>query len=123
MLVKKLIEENVLEATPREFNAGDTLFTAGSAPDFVYYLLTGQVKLLKDYGGSQINIFIPGTVAGLADLLNETHTYSAIATEPTQVLVIKRDKLLQLIERNPALRMYFLKLLSRGIMRAQPMFE
>ena len=123
MLVKKLIEENVLEATTREFKAGDILFSAGTPPETIYYLLNGKAKLLDGSLVNQVQVFIPGSVAGLADLLNETHEFSAIATEETQVLVIKRDKLLQLIERNPALRVYFLKLLSRGIMRAQPMFE
>ncbi len=123
MLVKKLIEENVLEATTREFKAGDILFSAGAAPDFVFYLLSGQAKLLNNLIGNQLQVFIPGSVAGLADLLNDAHEFSAVATEPTQALVIKRDNLLDLIGRNPSLRVYFLKLLSKGVMRARPLFE
>ena len=122
MLIRKLIEENVLEAKSGKYYAGDVLFSAGESPEFVYFFITGSATLTSR-SGEELQLLVPGSFAGLTDILNERYTCSACANAPSEILKIRRQKLLDLIERNPALRVYFLKLMSKGLSRARPLYE
>ena len=123
MLVKKLIDENLLLAEAKEFGAGDALFLAGDPADKFYFLESGTVHLRSPGNLSAARQVSVGGIISLHNLVKPVYAHSAYAQEATVTYEITREHLLQMFQLNPALRLYFLKLLGRGIAHFQPVYE
>lgn len=101
-------------ATPE---CGVTLFDRGETPGGVYVLLDGSVEML--FGESAfkpIFLSVPGTILGLNAIVSDrAMDYTARAAEGTIVGWVPKSTFFGVLERNPALWMDVLKVLSRDV--------
>jgi len=94
-------------ASLRDFDKGALLFSEGDAPDFLYVVVTGRVKVFKTTArGSDVilELFGPGDPVG-AVAIYESRPYpaSAIALEPTTCMLVPRQAFFTLLEHHPTL--------------------
>jgi CRP-like cAMP-binding protein/ribonuclease BN (tRNA processing enzyme) len=86
---------------PRDFKAGDVLFTAGGLPLEIYLVATGAVRLISNQGGE----FIAerGALFGRFPEKDRlvTHEVSAVAARDGQLFVGTLTKLRSFFRRNP----------------------
>lgn len=88
---------HVLAFSAREMSAaaGETLFSMGEASDGGYLIASGRIRLGDETFG-------PGTLLGAAALISETERpASALALEPSVLLVLPRILVLQVLEAHP----------------------
>jgi CRP-like cAMP-binding protein len=88
----------------KSYDKGDTLFAEGDAPDFLYTIVSGRVKVVKTLpSGKEIilEIFGPGDPVG-AVVAYEGRPYpaSAVALEPAHCILVRRAELFSLIEHH-----------------------
>ena len=93
----------------RRFRKNETIFHQGDPGDSLYIVESGSVKIvLSPPEGEDVAIIATlgrGEFFGeLALLDGAPHSATAIAIEPTQTLVLRRETFDQLIETQPALR-------------------
>src|SRR5262245_16286939 len=91
----------------REYGKGDLLFNEGDAPDPLYTVVRGRMKVFKmTPRGTYIilEIFGPGDPVG-AVAVYEARPYpaSAVALEPTTCVMIQRQAFFALLEAHPTL--------------------
>src|SRR5215510_3847787 len=91
----------------REYGKGDLLFNEGDAPDHLYTIVTGRVKVFKMTArGTDIilEIFGPGDPVG-AVAVYEARPYpaSAVALEATTCVLVPRQAFFSLLEHHPTL--------------------
>jgi len=92
-----------------DFTRGDTVFREGEQGDSLYIVESGSVKIvLSPPEGEDVAII---ATLGRAEFFGELalldgapHSATAIAIEPTQTLVLRRETFDELIETQPALR-------------------
>ncbi|MBI4477849.1 MAG: Crp/Fnr family transcriptional regulator [Acidobacteria bacterium] len=94
-------------ASLREFDKGALLFSEGDPSDYLYTVVTGRVKVFKTTArGTDVilEIFGPGDPVG-AVAVYESRAYpaSAVALEPTTVLLIPRQSFFSLLETYPTM--------------------
>ena len=94
-------------ANLRDYAKGDLLFNEGDAPDHLYTVVSGRVKVFKMTArGTDIilEIFGPGDPVG-AVAVYEARPYpaSAVAVEPTRCVLIPRQAFFALLEAHPSL--------------------
>jgi CRP-like cAMP-binding protein len=88
----------------KSYDKGDTLFAEGDAPDFLYTIVSGRVKVVKTLpSGKEIilEIFGPGDPVG-AVVAFEGRPYpaSAVAIERSDCILVRRAELFSLIEHH-----------------------
>ena len=94
-------------AGTRAFEKGDYLFHEGDAPELLYTVASGRVKVTKATArGTDVilEIFGPGDPVG-AVAVYEARPYpaSAVALEPTTCLVVPRQAFFSLLESYPSM--------------------
>src|SRR5262245_63071846 len=94
-------------ATLREFDKGAMLFQEGDAPDHLYTVVSGRVKVFKTTArGTDVilEIFGPGDPVG-AVAVYESRAYpaSGVALEPTTCLLLPQQAFFALLESHPTL--------------------
>jgi CRP-like cAMP-binding protein len=93
------------EATTMSLNADDMLFEQGSDPDAFYILEAGQVHVVRNYPNGEEHIIAtesPYYVIGELSLLaNRERTGSVVAVGDCEMVVVKRETVLQALERFP----------------------
>jgi CRP/FNR family transcriptional regulator, cyclic AMP receptor protein len=85
---------------------GSFVFTKGTPADALYIVLSGEVRIFDEVGGSEIEIARtgPGEYFGEISLLSDTtHTKNVQATEDTELLVLSKDSFQRLLASNPNL--------------------
>lgn len=99
------------------FDQGDVLFRDGDDPEYLYILVKGQVKLVLGetgklvYTGSRI-----GEAFGWSALIDrKEYSATAITSEPTVLLRIERDRLLEILEKDMENGYLFFKSLSKAL--------
>lgn len=88
---------HVLAFSAREMAiaAGETLFAAGSASDGGYIIASGRIRVGDETFG-------PGTLIGATALISETQRpAAALALEPSVLVVLPRETILQVLEAHP----------------------
>jgi CRP/FNR family transcriptional regulator, cyclic AMP receptor protein len=101
------------------FERGETIFEEGQPGESLYLIHTGRVQVFchSDSGekiilGDNEN----GDVFGEISLLDGgPRTASAVAVEPTQTLTINREKLYQLVQRQPHVAIDLLTVMGRRL--------
>lgn len=92
-------------AVERTFAAGEVLYLAGSPAQYLYLVLDGRVRLLRESHGRTIVIHAEEAGGSLGEVpLFEGTTYpaTAMAAEPTRALVLPRDAILETVRTEPA---------------------
>lgn len=89
----------------REVDSGEKIFSLGEPGDSLYIVGTGSVELfVKDNTGSKIILTVcdSGQVFGELSLFDGgARTANAVCLEPTTLLVLDRDDLLDFLRRHP----------------------
>ena len=82
------------------------IFLEGDAADYVYVVVEGKVKIVKQAPGGKeviLEVFAATEVFGGATLLLDRHPASAVAMEPGVVLRLPRAHYKALLQRFPPL--------------------
>jgi len=101
------------------YEKGDTIFREGDAPDFLFTIAGGRVKVVKLIpSGKEIilEIFGPGDPVG-AVVAYEGHPYpaSAVAIEAVECILVRRSEFFALFERHPSFVRGFLTGMAQRI--------
>jgi len=103
----------------RSWNEGQVVLSRGQATSTALLLVKGRlrVSVTTPEGEEQLlRWMLPGEISGLSSVFAET-TYPAdlVAVGPTQVLHIERNRLVDLITRDPAVAVDLLRILGLRI--------
>jgi CRP-like cAMP-binding protein len=101
------------------YEKGDTIFREGDAPDFLFTIVSGRVKVVKLIpSGKEIilEIFGPGDPVG-AVVAYEGRPYpaSAVAIETAECILVRRSEFFGLFERHPSFVRGFLTGMAQRI--------
>ncbi|MFM1932287.1 MAG: hypothetical protein RL226_1590 [Bacteroidota bacterium] len=103
----------------REFNAKEVIFREGDAPNFLYLLKSGKVKVIKsDHYGKElvVGLVSAGEFFGFMSILEGSdYKETAIALEQAEAVMIPRMDFLQLIEVNRDVAAKFIKMLAGDV--------
>jgi hypothetical protein len=97
----------------KQFNDATTLFSKGDPPDNLYYLASGQVRLVEtDITIEAGDIF--GEIAFFSD--SKERTLTAVCKGPCSIVAIDERSFMQLYYQNPAFGMFIVRLISRRLL-------
>lgn len=101
-------------ADKESYEKGNSLFIEGDPADFMYILLKGRVKLsIGEEGQTVYTVDHPGEVFGWSSLSGRgVYSASAECRKPTKLLRIEADRLLRILENDPASGLIFFRRLS-----------
>ncbi len=103
--------------------AGEFVYQEGDNADMLYIVARGKIKLTKysSEGNEFIISFLePGQLFGAAAVFTEKpYACSAIATEESDVLEIRKEDFWQLIEGHPQIGLGVMKILGERLTEAQ----
>jgi CRP/FNR family transcriptional regulator, cyclic AMP receptor protein len=106
---------------PRRFRRGEVIFHLGDPGDALFVVVSGAVKItLPSEAGDEaiLATLRPGDFFGeLALLDGAPRSASAAALEPTETLVLPRDRFRDLVATEPAIRDALLAALARELRR------
>jgi CRP-like cAMP-binding protein len=91
----------------RKISAGGELWREGDAADFEAFIFEGKIEEQKmtEFGRQVvIGVYHPGTIVGEVGIIDEqARAVTALAQEETFLLILTREKLLELLAENPTL--------------------
>lgn len=99
----------------KKFKKGKSILIEGSTASKILCIQTGKVKIVKKLSNGRemiISIEKSGDVAGLFDLFNKKNSFSAFAIEETQLCLIEKKTILNLLESSSALSMSLMNKMS-----------
>lgn len=101
-------------ASQRTFRSGEIVFSQGDPGDALYAVVTGRIRISAGAADGReifLNIMEPGDTFGEIALLDGgARTASATATAPTELVSIRRDHFVVLLEREPGVALELLRL-------------
>ena len=113
--LKKLSEERRI----KQYKKKETIFSEGSSPNFLYFLVKGKVKTFKahEYGKELItNLYKEGDFFGYTTLLEDNpYTETAEALEDAEICLIPKDDFYSLMYGSIHVMKSFIKMLSDNI--------
>ena len=100
--------------TCAEVKAGEILWKEGDAGEFEAFIVRGKVETTKEteFPGRQVvvGVYSPGAIVGeLCIMEARPRAVTAIALEDTSLLLLERERLEELLVRDPALGVKLLK--------------
>lgn len=105
------------------YKKGQVIFQEGAHPYGIYCINTGKVKLSHsgDEGREQIiRLVKPGDLIGYKALIsNEPYTATATVLEDSAVCFIPRDVFLQILQKDTALSLKMMQILTSELRRAE----
>lgn len=118
-LGREAIEAIAGLCTTRRLGADETLFFKGDEGDALYAVRRGQIRIVTGTAGGRgltLNLLGPGDVFGEVALLDgRPRTADAVATEPTELFIVRRREFLRLLERSPHVVVQVIELLCERI--------
>jgi CRP-like cAMP-binding protein len=104
---------------PRSLDATETLFLKGDEGGALYAVRRGRIRIGTETDAGRrltLNILGPGDVFGEVALLDgRPRTADAVATEPSELFMVRRRDFLDLLERRPKLAVQIVELLCERI--------
>ncbi len=120
-LPKDQIDDLAMIAAENLYTKGENIFSEGEMANGFYVVGTGRIKVFKlsPEGREQIlHIFGPGEVFGEVPVFaGKKFPASADTMEKSRILFFPRDSLISIIERNPAIALNMLAVLSMRLRR------
>ncbi len=111
----------------RTANAGTVLFRTGEPGDSMFIVQEGAIELfVKDTAGQKIVLHTarPGDFFGELSLLDGgSRTATATVIEPSKLLVLDREDLLQLFQKRPAAALDMLAVMGRMTRKANALLR
>lgn len=109
----------VKDFTIQKYRKNETIYCEGETPAYLMCLLSGKVKIYKDGvgGRSQIIRVIKSNeyFAYRAYFAEENYVTAAAAFEPCTICLIPMPTIIQLMQQNPELSMFFIRQLSKDL--------
>lgn len=106
-------------AQGRKFDKGDTLFLEGDAPDNLWFILDGEVKVFKEYPSGKsaiVGIYGKGeAVAIVAVIDGKAYPANCQAVVKGTAAVIRRQEALNVITTNPVIALEVMMDLSNRL--------
>lgn len=106
-------------ATRRAFTPGSLIFSQGDPGDALYGVVSGRVRISasgQDGREMFLNIMEPGDTFGEIALLDGApRTATASATAQSELILIKREPFLSLLQQEPKVTFHLLQLLCQRI--------
>lgn len=99
----------------KRYRRGETVFSAGDPPEFLYFLEAGYVRLVSlaaDGTERILHIFRPGDIFGEIFLSVEHRPFSAVVVEEAQVAILSKATFLQFLSSSPQWGVNFIRLMS-----------
>ena len=107
------------QAGQREFKKGDILFMEGDEPDFLWFILDGEVKVFKEFSSGKsaiLGLFGPGSVvAEVAVIDGRPYPASCQAATDGRAATLKRKDALEAITSNPAVALRLMQGLGKKL--------
>lgn len=126
-LPSEQIDDLAMIATENLLKKGENIFSEGDDGNGFYVVVTGRIKIFKlsPEGREQIlHIFGPGEVFGEVPVFaGKRFPASADAMEKSRVFFFPRDPLVSLINKNPAIALNMLAVLSMRLRRFTSMID
>lgn len=101
----------------------DTIFMEGDSPLYLYFIVSGKVKLFKtnELGKEYITeIFKEGDFFGHTALLDESiHKESASAIDDIEIALIPKEDFYQLLHSNSEISIRFIKYISNNLAKSE----
>ncbi len=110
--------------TIKKIRKKDMLFMEGEPSNFLYFLISGKMKIFKsnEWGKEYIvDIYKEGDFFGYSALIgkNGLHKESAMAIEESEVALIPRHDFFKLLDSNSEMAMKFIELISSNFSEAE----
>ncbi len=103
----------------RRYRSQDFLFTEGSIPKYLFYIISGKVKIYRsnELGKDYITaVFSKGDFLGFHALINgDNYHESAAILEDAEICLIPKQDFFDLLSGSPDFIARFIKLLSQNI--------
>lgn len=106
----------------KRYQGGETVFSTGDRPEFIYLVETGHVKLtyLEESGSERIlHIFRPGDVFGEILFSVERRPFDAVPVDEARIAIMSRATFLEFQRASPVWAMNFIRLLSDRLFGAE----
>lgn len=131
LLLKGLFENNItdqlagkvnyikrlMQSYGKTYNKDDYVFRYGDTSYKLYYLLSGEIKLIQN--GKLIRSIMPGSYFGEMAMLSNTPTIAdaLVTSETADVIIINTDNIETLLLDEPKVAMQFLRQLANRLQR------
>jgi CRP-like cAMP-binding protein len=113
------LEDLAKDRRSREFAPKEIVFREGDAPNYLFFLKSGKVKIIKsDHYGKElvVGLFSAGEFFGFMSILEGSdHKETAIALEKAEALLVPKADFLTLIESNRDVAARFIKMLAGNV--------
>jgi len=113
-LAPPALERIAALATQRNFGTGEIVCSQGDPGDALYAVVTGRIRISSGAADGReifLNIMEPGDSFGEIALLDGgTRTATAVAMVASELVSLRRDHLLALLEREPRVALELLRL-------------
>ncbi|MFK7937277.1 MAG: response regulator [Saprospiraceae bacterium] len=107
------------EQQQKHLKKKEFLFQEGTYPRFLYYVRSGQIKLIKtsDYGKEYIvETCSAGSFIGYtASIGQQPYSFAAVALEPSVVTLIPKDEFLRLLYSDRDVAVQLIRVLSKNV--------
>ena len=101
---------------PREFAAGNTIFSEGDAGDLMYVVIAGEVDLLVR--GKLVEQLTPGGVLGEMALIDTgTRSATAIAKTACKLAPIDEKRFKFLVQQTPNFALQLMRIIAERLRR------
>jgi CRP-like cAMP-binding protein len=119
-MIDNLFEKIPSEIKPQSLvlNKGVKLFNQGDSVTNIYFIQKGKIKLIRNtLDGSPLILHIgqQGESIAEASIFSDQYHCSAIADVDSEILFVKKHKLLQILNENPKAMMDLLAVFSRQV--------
>ncbi|HSP07833.1 MAG TPA: DUF1003 domain-containing protein [Acidobacteriota bacterium] len=121
-------ESDRLEASieQREMKEGETIFSQGAIPDALYIVKEGEVDIVMDSPNGEVILasITPGNVFGELGIFdNAPRSATARAVKDTKVLLLKRDVVLDFMQKNPSATLRIMSIIIARLRHADQMMS
>lgn len=117
------IAQKLSTRAAKQIRKGETVFMEGDTSNYIYYVISGKIKISKmNEFGKEFIVALnqSGDLLGYETIIDsETHRHTATAVEDSELSLIPRQDFLQLIATNRDVFAYVLQYLNRSMAEAE----
>lgn len=107
----------------KSFGKKEMVYLEGNAPNSLYFLSSGKLKVIKrNEDGKELitEIITPGNFFGYQAMLKETYYHDSVQVmEPSEIVVIPKEDFHNLLLKNRDVSYSFIKLLSQNVLEKE----
>jgi CRP-like cAMP-binding protein len=105
---------------PVTLAAGDLVIVEGGPADALYVIRSGSCRVYKERGGDATEVVVlgAGSQFGASALLDRTaRSATVVAAEPTELVAFRAERLVAVLDRDPATAAPFYRALAISLFR------